>query len=211
MKQELLRAAAGLGVFLLLLLGIALWSARPWTWTAGTPAADSSVPSPGDAFVGESIVPPKPAAEFDLVNRSGGRMTLKDLKGKLILLSFAYATCPDACPILYGRFLAVQKTFADRKDVALVFISVDPEADTPERLNQLTESMGGQWYFLTGEMSAVEKVWKDYRVFVEKKGIFVTHSNIVYLIDGNGLMRLRYIGIPPAQALISDIKGMLER
>lgn len=216
MRRELLRAAAGVGIFLVLLVGLALFSSR--TQPARIELTLSATPeagSPGvlEAWVGELIVPPQPAAEFDLLDRSGARLTLQDLKGKLTLMSFAYTSCPDVCPILFSRFLAVQEAFADLigKELVLVFMTVDPEVDTPERLNQMTEAMGGRWYFLTGEPAKMEQVWRDYRVYVKKEGLLVAHSNVTYLIDRNGLIRLRYGGIPPAEALISDIEGWIEK
>ena len=64
---------------------------------------------PDDLFVGDEMVPPVPLAEFDLINFSGERVSNADLQGKTTLLSFAYTSCPDTCPVMFGRFLGVQE------------------------------------------------------------------------------------------------------
>lgn len=211
MTKELLRAAAGVGIFLILLVGIALWSARPAAQLPGWLAAEQTGSSTDEPFVGDIIVPPKPAPDFELTDYSGTRVGLKGLSGQLVLLSFAYTSCPDVCPLLSQRFVEVQKEFgaAIGRDIALVFITVDPEGDTSQRRAAFTQAQGGQWYFLSGELAQLEKVWKDYRIYVKKEGVFVEHSTITYLIDKNGLIRLRYGGVPPSKAFIADIKALL--
>jgi len=71
------------------------------------------------------------------------------------------------------------------------------------------QAMGGEWYFLTGPLSTCKEVWKAYRVHVEKEGVLVSHTALTYLIDRNGLMRVRYLGVPPAKVFIADIEKML--
>jgi len=206
MRRELLRAAASLGIFLILVVAVGLFAARSQPTAA--PAPTAAEPEP---FVGDIIVPPKPAPDFDLTDYSGARVSLKDLRGKLVLLSFAYTSCPDVCPLLARGFVGVQKELGETvgRDIALIFISVDPQGDTPERRQSWTESQGGRWYFLSGELTQLAKVWKDYRVYVEKRGAFVDHSAITYLIDRNGLIRLRYGGIPPSKAFVADLRSLL--
>lgn len=223
MRKELLRAGIGVGLFLLLLAGVVLVAPRGRNpgarQEAGT--ADTALGSgPGQvsgfgeagAFMGEPLMPPRPAPDFELTDRSGRQVRMGDFRGRLVLLSFAYTSCPDVCPLLFSRFLQVQKELGDHvgKDLILVFISVDPEVDTPERLEQHTRAMGGQWYFLTGPLPTCQEVWKAYRVHVEKEGLLVSHTALTYLIDRNGLMRVRYLGVPPAKVLIADIERMLE-
>lgn len=162
--------------------------------------------------MGEPIMPPRPAPDFKLTDRSGKQVRMQDFRGKLVLLSFAYTSCPDICPALFARFLQVQKELEDHldKDLVLVFIDVDPEVDTPERLDEHVKAMGGKWYYLTGPLPTMKEVWKAYRVHVEKKGALVSHTALTYLIDRNGLMRVRYLGVPPAKIFISDIEKMLK-
>lgn len=219
MRKELLRAGIGVGIFLLLLVGVVVFAPQAKkNQASGNVSADAApVEQSGfgesGPFMGEQIIPPRLAADFDLINRTGEHVRMKDFQGKLVLLSFAYTSCPDVCPILFSGFLGVQEELANHigRDLELAFISVDPEVDTPERMNGRTEELGGRWYFLTGPLPDMKEVWKDYRVYVEKKGMLVSHTTITYLIDRNGLIRIRYLGLPPAKVFITDIQEMLEQ
>ncbi len=198
-----------LTVLILVAVGLSFWLRRPSS-TYETLLAATPPPPPDTAFVGDEIVPPVPAPEFDLINYTGERVTNDDLKGKLVLLSFAYTSCPDACPILIGRYLGVQKEFGEAigEDIELVFISVDPEVDTPERLKAHVKATKGKWYFLTEDLEEMEEVWAAFRMKVEKEGALVGHSNLTYLIDEQGLIRVRYVGLPPDSVFISDIQKL---
>ena len=220
MKRELARAAIGVGVFLVLLAGVVLVGLRsraPAGQQSGNGASAAAAEERsgfGEAgpFLGEQVIPPRLAPAFDLTDRSETRVQLQDFQGKWVLLSFAYTSCPDVCPIMFSHFLTVQEKLADHleNDLVLAFITVDPEADTPERLDKHVRSVGGKWHFLTGPLATMQEVWKGFRVRVEKEGVFVAHTSITYLIDRNGLIRVRFLGVPPAKVLIEDIEKVLE-
>ncbi len=199
-----------LTILILIAVGLSFWLRRP-TSSLDKYLEVTPPPLPDEVFVGDEVVPPVPAPELDLINYNGDRITNDDLKGKLVLVSFAYTSCPDVCPILFARYMKVQKEFGEAigQDIELVFISVDPEVDTPERLKAHVEAMRGEWYFLTEDLTVMEDVWKEFHVRVEKEGAVVGHSNLAYLIDEQGLVRVRYIGLPPASIFISDIQKLL--
>jgi protein SCO1/2 len=170
-------------------------------------------PVPENIFVGDEIIPPVPAPEFDLINFSGDQVSNADFSGKVVLLSFAYTSCPDTCPVLFGRFLAIQEQLSQAigNDLELVFISVDPEVDTPERLSAHVAAMQGKWFYLTDELSIVEEVWSNFNLYVEKEGSIVGHTNLTILIDQQGLARVQYIGLPPESVFINDIENLLAK
>jgi protein SCO1/2 len=170
-------------------------------------------PLPDDIFVGDEIVPPIPAPKFNLINYTGENIANKDFDGKVVLLSFAYTSCPDTCPVLFGRFLGIQDELSEEigEDVELVFISVDPEIDTPERLAAHVGAMKGRWYYLTEEVSIVEEVWEAFNIYVEKEGPIVSHTNLTLLIDQKGLARVQYIGLPPESVFLNDIENLLAK
>lgn len=211
----MLKFRSGVGVvFTILILaavGVSFWLRRPAS-TLDKYLEATPPPLPDTVFVGEELVPPVPAPEFDLINYTGERITNDTLKGKLVLVSFAYTSCPDVCPMLFSRYMGVQKEFAEAigQDVELVFISVDPEVDTPERLKSHVEVMRGKWFFLTEDLATMQDVWTGFRVRVEKEGALVGHSNLTYLIDEQGLIKVRYVGLPPASVFISDIQKLLK-
>lgn len=206
---------AAITVLVLLAVGATLWLTKPSTTSAPSALEDAlnatPPPVPDDAYVGEELIPPLPAPEFELLDQSGELISNEDLEGRVVLLSFAYTSCPDTCPVLFGRFLGIEEEFVGSigEDVELVFMSVDPEVDTPERLKLHSEVMGGSWRFLTGELSLMEDVWYEYNIRVEKEGDLVGHSNLTYLMDEQGLIRVRYVGLPPESVFVSDIRKLL--
>jgi protein SCO1 len=165
----------------------------------------------GDIYLGEELIPPIPFPKFKLINYTGDAVSNEDLHGKIVLLSFAYTSCPDTCPIIFSKFLVLQKEFEEEigNEIELVFMTVDPEVDTPERLSAHVLAMGGKWQFLTESLEVMTQTWQDLKIFVEKEGNIVNHSNLMYLIDENGLLRVQYNGLPPESVFISDITKLI--
>lgn len=175
---------------------------------SGTVRADRSDTG---VFVGEEIVPPLPAPGFTLTDYTGKRVALKDFRGKVILLGFVYTGCPDICPRIAKSYTVVQQELGDAvgKRLELVFISVDPEGDTPERARKWTEAFKGKWHYLVGDRRTLEEVWDQYAIVVEKGQSGVGHSVKTYLIDQQGLVRVRYGGLGWEKAAINDIRKLL--
>lgn len=198
-------------VILVGLVGINSWLNKPES-SYDKYMAETAPAAPDDLFLGEQILPPVPGPEFELIDYTGETVSLSDYKGKVVLLTFAYTSCPDVCPIMFGRFLEIQKELGEAigTEVELVFISVDPEVDTPERLAAHVKAMGGSWHFLTGELEAMQKVWDAFNLWVEKEDPIVNHTNLAFLIDENGLVRIQYTGLPPVSAFLSDIYKILQ-
>jgi protein SCO1/2 len=200
-KRELSRAAAGAAVFVLLITALAVNA--QW-FPAGARAA---VPA---EYLGDELLPPRSAPAFDLIDRTGERLQLDSLRGGPVLLSFAFTNCATICPLIFSSFKGVEKGLEERgiEDVALVFITLDPDLDTPERLQQATEYVGGHWHFLSEDQPTLEKVWSAYNIYRKKAKGVVEHAGVTYLIDGKGLMRLRYAGTPLASAILNDIERL---
>jgi len=180
-----------------------------------TESPSSRVPSPGaksGVFAGEELVPPVPAPPFDLTDHKGRRTKLSDYKGRYVLLTFAYTACPDICPRLARSFKEVEKAFekdVDRR-ISFVIISVDPEGDTTEKARRWTEAFGGSWRYLVGSRFELEKVWDAYGILVQKASDgSIGHAVKTYLIDPNGLVRLRYMGVGWERAAISDLNKIM--
>jgi len=96
--------------------------------------------------------------DFSLVERSGRRVTLADLKGKVWVANFIYTHCPDTCPFQTAEMAKLQREFAQEKDFRLVSITVDPERDTTQVLSEYAQRFGAdaeRWLFLTGEKEAI--------------------------------------------------------
>src|SRR5277367_5973834 len=123
--------------------------------------------------------------KFDLVDQNGKPFTDADLQGKWQLVFFGYTHCPDVCPTaLNDLSLALDQLGANKSKVGIVFISVDPDRDTPAVLKSYVESFGGPIEALTGTAPEVAQAAKDYRVFYAKHptaggGYDMDHSALI--------------------------------
>jgi protein SCO1/2 len=130
--------------------------------------------------------------KFSLVDQNGKPFTDSDLKGKWQLVFFGYTHCPDVCPTsLNDLSLAIDKLGAKKSEVVIVFISVDPERDTPSVLKSYVEAFGGPIVALTGSPEAVAQAAKVYRVYFAKHptaggGYDMDHSALIYVMDPQG-------------------------
>lgn len=109
----------------------------------------------------------RPAPDFRLEDQNGKTVTLADLQGKAVALTFLYTDCPDVCPVITTKFKEAQQQLgAAAGRAALVAVTVDPESDTPARLTQYDQVMGmtGRWEFLTGTRQQLSPVWQAYYV-----------------------------------------------
>lgn len=158
---------------------------------------------------------PEPAYNFRLTNMDSQQMQLDDFTGKLVLVGFIYTNCPDVCGLLTQHYRYIQQVFADAigEDLELIFITTDPERDTPERLAAYTRGFQGRWKFFTGTERQLKNVWKHYDVFVTEGRAgtdLVIHSYLVNLIDRDGMTRYRYVGlVDPEETIVQDISLLL--
>jgi protein SCO1/2 len=142
---------------------------------------------PGDSVFASAIGGP-----FRLVDQNGKTVTDGDLKGKWLLVYFGYTHCPDACPTaLNDMALALDELGARRDRVRPVFITVDPERDTPEVLKAYVASFDAPILALTGTPEAVAQAAKSYRVYYAKRslpdgGYEMDHSSVIYVMSPEG-------------------------
>lgn len=171
------------------------------------------------SFHGEPLQPPRPAADFVLTTQDGRGLRLSDLRGKIVLLFFGYTTCPDVCPTTLAKFREVQRALgAEAARVRFVFVTVDPERDAPARLKAYVETFSPTFIGLTGERTALAKVWEDYGLYVARQatqgsavGYLMIHSSSSYLVDQAGALRLVYPVEATAEDIAADIRQLLRR
>ena len=130
---------------------------------------------------------------FTLTDQNGRKVSEKDFLGKYMLVFFGYTYCPDVCPTELQVMSAALDSLGAKADVVQpVFISVDPERDTPEVLKQYVGNFHPRLMGLTGTPEEIASVAKTYRVFfgrVENSGsdtYLMDHSTIMYLMDPQG-------------------------
>ena len=145
-----------------------------------------------DAATGQPLV----GGPFTLTNQDGQEVTEKILEGKWTLVFFGFTYCPDYCPTTLGVLNAVQERMGDKaKDLQIVFISIDPERDTPQLLKDYLSSDGfpDGVIGLTGTPEQVAQAAKAYRAFYQKvgegEGYTMNHGLTVYLMGPDGKFR----------------------
>ena len=156
---------------------------------------------PADASHDETLPIIGLAPGFALTSQDGRLVALKDLRGKVVAISFIFASCSSTCPLLMVKLVQVQDelgaAFGPR--VAFVSITVDPENDSPDVLRQYALSFGANlagWSFLTGDPSAVRGVIRRYGVFASKLADGnIDHTNLTSLVDPLGNLRVQYLGV----------------
>jgi protein SCO1/2 len=127
-----------------------------------------------------------------LTGHDGKPRVLEDFRGKLVVLFFGFTHCPDICPTtLFEVSEVMRKLGPDADKTAALFVTVDPERDTPPKLKDYLSSFDPHLRGVTGDPEAVAAVAKAYRVYYKKvptdKGDYtMDHTAIVYLMDKNG-------------------------
>jgi protein SCO1/2 len=130
---------------------------------------------------------------FKLTDQNGKPIAAADLKGKPFLVFFGYTHCPDVCPTTLFQVSEVMRALGPDADrTRALFITVDPDRDTPAVLKDYLSSFDPHLIGATGDQAALDKVEKEYRVYAKKVptgqdgNYSMDHSAIVYLMDKQG-------------------------
>jgi protein SCO1/2 len=170
----------------------------------------------GYTYQGSLIDPPISATDFTLTNQNGGTFRLSDQRGKVVLIFFGYTHCTDVCPATLLNFKRVKTMLGNQaQQVEFVFITVDPERDSPEALRQDLANYDPSFVGLTGTRPELAKVWKAYGVYQAKvdngtPNYSVDHTSIVYVIDPQGKWRMTYPFGMDAGKITSDLQHLLQ-
>jgi len=157
-----------------------------------------------------------PAPEFTLTTQEGGRLSLRDLRGKVVAVTFVYASCADTCPLLTAKLAGIQAKLGPEFGSRVFFasVTVDPERDTPEVLKRYAEAHKANpagWAFLTGSPAEIRDVERRYGIYARKnpRGD-VDHTFLTSLIDRDGILRVQYLGVRfDPDELLGDLKSLL--
>ncbi len=156
---------------------------------------------------------------FRLTDQSGKTVSDSDFRGRYMLVYFGYSFCPDVCPTtlaIMGQ--ALDKLGADGKRITPVFITIDPERDTPKVLGDYMKAFGPDFIGLTGSAEAIKDIEKKYRVYAVKKpidpadpkhGYGMDHSSVIYLMGPDGRMIAFYDEAIRADDLAKDLKAKI--
>ena len=157
-----------------------------------------------------------PIPDFSLTDQKGEPFGFKTLRGKIVLLTFVYTTCPDVCPLVTVSMRSVQKDLSpkERESVYLLSVTTDPEIDEPEILRSYGERHRvdfTNWSLLTGSIQQLTLVWKAFGIKMLKKARgLVSHTSLTALMDKKGVVRLIYDGTAPdAKIILEDLRTLL--
>jgi protein SCO1/2 len=157
------------------------------------------------------------ARDFKLKDPSGATRTLADFRGKVVVVFFGYTHCPDACPTTLADLAAAMKKLGpDASRVQVLFITVDPERDTPALLAQYVPAFNPSFLGLYGDAAATEAVAKEYKVIYQKHAgdtpgnYTVDHSAGSFIYDPQGRVRLYASYGQGADVFAHDIAALLK-
>jgi len=148
----------------------------------------------------------RPAPDFQLVDQTGATLTLESLRGRPVLLTFAFAHCQTICPVIV-RTVSWAAERLDDLGPAVVVVTLDPWRDTPSSLPALAQSWQlpalARAHVLSGEVAAVQAVLEAYEVPADRDPATgeITHPALVYLLDPQGKIAYTFNN-PPAEWLV---------
>ena len=170
-------------------------------------------------FRGTAYGEPYPVAqEFELSRGDGSRLRLSQMRGKAVLLFFGYTSCPDVCPTTLAELKQALEKLGEEKaqQVEVLFVTVDPQRDTPERVQEYVDHFNPDFIGLSGSESELVPVWQKYGVFREivdgtsAAGYIVNHTARVTLIDQDGNMRVSFAFETPVEDIVHDLNMLLQ-
>jgi len=164
--------------------------------------------------LGDSI----PTTDFTLTDQYNQPFTLSDHKGKVVLLFFGFTYCPDVCPLTLSTWKKVQDAIEAEVDkVKFVYITVDPERDTPEKIASHLAVFSPDFIGLTGPVADLQEVYSSYGVYREKNqisdsaaGYLINHTSRINIIDTQGKWQLSFSHDASVEDLVHDIRLLLK-
>jgi protein SCO1 len=154
--------------------------------------------------------------DFQLVDHTGKPRTLADYRGKAVVLFFGYTQCPDACPTtLTALAEAMKRLGPDADHVQVLFVTIDPERDTPALLAQYVPAFDPRFVGLYGDADATARTAKEFKVVYQKQpgttpGTYsMDHSAGTFVFDPQGKLRL-YVGYGQGpDVFVHDLEALL--
>jgi protein SCO1/2 len=169
-------------------------------------------------FKGTLYSDPQPAPDFVLTRSDGSQLRLSELKGRVVLIFFGFTSCPEVCPITLSDAKRILNGLGkDANNLAYLFITVDPERDTPEALEKYVKNFHPAILGLTGTPEELAVVYRNYDITVNKVplgssslGYTVEHTARSYVVDSSGNLRLTYAYGMPYQSILDDVRQLLK-
>jgi protein SCO1/2 len=167
-------------------------------------------------FKGSLINPPLPAEDFSITDQHDRRFSLSERQGEVVLLYFGYTACPDVCPTTLVDLKKVYEGLdEDAENLQIVFITVDPERDTADLLQDYLARFSPEFVGITGNEVDLQPIWDAFFIYraiePHEPGEFylVDHTSRVYAIDKAGDLRLTFPFGMSAEDMLSDVAFLI--
>ena len=170
------------------------------------------------SFRGSVLAEPVAVPDFSLTDEDGGAFRLSEQQGNVVLFFFGYTQCPDVCPTTLAAWRRVHEALGDDAErVRFVFVTVDPERDTAERLGLHVNAFNPDFIGLTGPQKDLEAIYEVFNVVYEKDtssgsaaGYLISHTATTFVLDPEGQWRLRETYGTDVEDIVHDIQLLLE-
>jgi len=195
-------------------------SRRIFMKTAAASAALAAVslagcnPGKSVSFNGTDVTGADFGRDFRLRDPDGQERTLADFRGKVVLVFFGFTQCPDVCPTALARASEVKQLLGPEGDrLQVLFISVDPERDTPDVLRAYTAAFDPTFLALYGDPARLAETAKEFQVIYQKvptgSSYTMDHTSVTYAYDPEGRLRLKLLHNGSALDYAADVRKLL--
>jgi len=169
-------------------------------------------------FAGAVSEPPPTIEDFVLTDQHGDDFRLSTDSNEVAIVFFGYTLCPDVCPTTLADLVKAKRALGDEADrVSFIWITVDPERDTPQVFNKRIEVFDPEFVGLSGSRESLEDVWDSFGVFVEKDdtqgsaaGYLVSHTANTFLVDKEMKNRVVFPFGTASDSIAADISAILK-
>lgn len=177
---------------------------------------NKGMPLPKPVFANTDITGLDYGKDFSLTDHTGKPRTIADFRGKLVFVFFGYTHCPDICPTTLSDMAGIMKSLgSDADKLQVLFITLDPERDTPEVMAGYVPAFHPGFLGLYGDRLATEKVARDFKIFQQRvpgpdgKSYTIDHTAASYVFDTQGRLRLFVRHGQNGAPLLNDLKLLL--
>lgn len=152
--------------------------------------------------------------DFRMLDGDGRERTLEEFRGKVVMVFFGFLQCPDVCPTALSRAVAVREQLGEQADkLQMLFITVDPERDTPEALKSYVQRFDPSFIGLHASVERTAEVAKSFNVFYAKvptgDSYTMDHTATSFVFDPSGRLRLAVAHNQPPDLIAADVKTLL--
>ncbi|USX18459.1 SCO family protein [Oxalobacteraceae bacterium OTU3REALA1] len=166
------------------------------------------------AFNGIDVTGAAIGPDYQLFYADGKPASLRDFKGKYVMLFFGFTQCPDVCPTALSRAVEIKRLLgADGNKLQIVFATVDPERDTGPLLAEYMRAFDPTFVSVRGNLAQTAKAAADFKIFYRKvpsgSSYTMDHTAITYVFDADSKIRLAFKHDQPAQQCADDLRKLM--